>query len=90
MAMRVSLEDLKSCLLSSPILAYYRFYSNEPFILDTVWSGDSNNIGATLSIVQERHERVITYRVKRLGQSKANYNATNGELVAILYFVKHY
>ncbi len=88
--MRVSLEDLKSCLLSSPILTYYRFYSNEPFILDTVWSGDSNNIGATLSIVQERHKRVITYRVKRLGQSQANYNATNGELVAILYFVKHY
>ncbi len=40
--------------------------------------------------MQDGKERVIAYGAKKLGQSKANYNATKGELVAILYFTKHY
>ncbi len=89
-AMKKSFHELKSRLLAAPILAYPRFDSDEPFILDTDWSGESNSIGATLSQVQDGKERVIAYGAKKLGQSQANYNATKGELVAILYFTKHY
>ncbi len=59
--MKASFKDLKSRLLSAPILAYPRFDSDEPFILDTDWSGDSNSIGASLSQVQDGQERVVAY-----------------------------
>jgi hypothetical protein len=43
-----SFEQLKSNLLHAPILAYPRFDSEYPFILDSDWSQENQAIGAVL------------------------------------------
>ncbi len=88
--MRNSFEALKAELLKSPVLAYPRFNSDEPFILDTDWSGEANTISAALSQEQDGRERVIMYGAKKLHSSQANYGATKGEMVAIFYFVRQW
>ncbi len=87
--MRDSFTTLKAHLLKAPILAYPDFESDEPFIFDTDWCGDTNSIGATLSQVQRGKERTILYAAHKLAASQASYNATKGELVAIVFFVNH-
>jgi hypothetical protein len=52
---------LKQALLTSPVLAYPQFDSEEPFILDTDWSGDANTIGGVLSQKQCGREKMIAY-----------------------------
>jgi hypothetical protein len=42
-------EQLKSLLLHAPILAYPRFDSKHPFILDTDWSQENRAVRAVLS-----------------------------------------
>lgn len=79
---------LRQSLTKAPILAYPQFDSEEPFILDTDWSHDSNTIGAVLSQKQDGHERVICYGAKKLGKSALNYPPTKGELQAVIYFMK--
>ncbi len=88
--MTASFEQLKQRLQSAPILAYPRFESEEPFILDTDWSHDANAIGGVLSQVQDGKERVIQYGSKKLSKSQRSYGATKGELTAFLYFAKHW
>jgi hypothetical protein len=44
-----SFEQLKSNLLHAPILAYPRFDSKHPFILDMDWSQENRAVGAVLS-----------------------------------------
>ena len=83
-------QELKERLVQAPILAYPRFDSNEPFILDTDWSLENEAIGAVLSQVQDGHERVIAYGAKRLTKSQRNYPATKGELSAVIHFIRHW
>ena len=83
-------ETLKEKLLTAPILAYPRFNSPEPFILDTDWCQDGNAIGGVLSQVQDGVEKVIMYGGKKLSAAQKNYAATKGELSALLYFVKNW
>ena len=71
-------------------MAYPRFDSDEPFVLDTDWSKDHQTIGAILSQRQEGFERVIAYGAKKLEKSKHNYSAHKGELWAVIYFVKYF
>ncbi len=89
-AMTAAFEELKQRLQAAPILAYPRFKSEEPFILDTDWSQDANAIGGVLSQVQDGKERVIQYGSKKLSKSQRSYGATKGELTAFLYFAKHW
>ena len=81
-------ETLKKKLLSSPILAYPQFDSDQPFILDTDWSRDHNSIGGVLSQVQNDRERVILYGAKRLNTSQANYSSNKGEIFAVIHFIR--
>ena len=66
--MRSSFTELKSRLVQAPVLAYPRFHSDEPFILDTDWSQESGTIGGVLSQVQDGKERAILYGAKKLSQ----------------------
>lgn len=88
--MEEAFQILKTCLLSAPILAYPRFDSKEPFILDTDWSQDNATIGAVLSQKQEGQERVICYGSKKLSKGRANYAPTKGELYGVIFFVQHF
>ena len=81
-------EALKKSLLSAPILAYPRFHSKEPFILDTDWSQGSNAIAGVLSQVQDGKERVIAYGGKKLSKAQQKYDPFKGELTALLHFVR--
>ena len=86
--MKKSFEDLKDRLTQAPILAYPRFDSNEPFIMDTDWSQDNGAVGGVLSQMQDGQERVIMYGGKKMNKAQMNYSATKGELSALLYFMK--
>ena len=81
-------EELKSRLCSAPILAFPDFNSEEPFILDTDFSGKS--IGAVLSQKQDGKEHVIAYGAKKLLPRECSYSSNKGELLAAVYFVEKF
>jgi len=87
-AMTDSFQQLKKALLTAPILAYPRFDSPEPFILDTDWSQDAATVGAVLSQRQGGQERVICYGAKKLPAAGKNYASQKGELAAVIYFMR--
>ena len=87
-AFRKAFDILKQRLITAPILAYPRFDSPEPFILDTDWSAVNNAIGGVLSQVQDGKERVIAYGGKKMSKAQANYSPFKGELAALLHFAK--
>ena len=78
--------NLKRCLTTAPILGYPD--PETVFILDTDASGCS--IGGVLSQMQDGKERVIAYGSKVLSKEERNYWVTRRELVAVVYFIKHY
>ena len=86
--MREVFDILKAKLLSYPILAYPRFRSTEPFILDTDWSQEHNCVGAVLSQKQDGQERVILYGAKKLPSTVRGYSPTIGEMKAVITFVQ--
>ena len=59
-------KELTHCLTTDPILAFP--YYNLPFSLDTDASG--TGIGAVLSQVQEREERVVAYASRTLSKQE--------------------
>jgi hypothetical protein len=69
-AMAASYQKLKQALLTSPVLAYPQFESQEPFILDTDWSGAANKIGGVLSQKQAGGEKVIVNRAQKISRSQ--------------------
>lgn len=89
-SMTASFYELRDLLVSAPILGYPQFDSDEPFVLDTDWSGDHRAIGAVLSQKQDGQERVIAYGSKKLNNAQASYTANRGELYAIIYFLNHF
>ena len=88
--MKSSFDRMKRALMEAPILAYPRFEEENPFILDTDWSQETNTIGAVLSQEQDGEERVISYGAKKLSKSQQNYPPTKGELCAVIYFMRHW
>ena len=82
-----SFEQLKKELINPPILAFPNFHSDEPFVLDTDWSGDPGAIGAVLSQKQDGVERVICYGGRKLRKSERNYSSNKGELLAVIHFI---
>ena len=79
-------EELKSRLVSAPILAYPN--QEDLFILDT--DASDTAIGAVLSQSQEGHEWVILYGSKALSREERNYCVTRKELLAVVHFVEAY
>jgi len=88
--MKADFQRLRNALVEAPILAYPRFDSPEPFILDTDWSQENQAIGGVLSQKQDGEERMIAARGKKLNNAQRNYPPTKGELYAAVYFVQKY
>lgn len=78
---------LKSKLASAPILGYPDVNEGN-FILDTDASSDT--IGAVLSQIQNGQERVIAYGSRTLSTAEKNYCVTRKEMLALVFFVKHF
>ena len=85
---RSAFWTLKENLAKSPVLAYPRFDSDQPFILDTDWSHEPGAIGAVLSQVQDGEERVLAYGARKLNKAEANYSSHKGELLSVIYFLR--
>jgi hypothetical protein len=82
-----SFEQLKSNLLHGPILAYTRFDSEHPFILDTDWSQENQDVGAVLSQFQNGKERVIAYVTSKLTVAQSACHSTKGEMAAAIIYI---
>ncbi|KAL5516223.1 hypothetical protein EMCRGX_G001504 [Ephydatia muelleri] len=79
-------EELKSRLVSPPILAYPDF--KQPFLLHTDASDAA--IGAVLSQVQGGTERVIAYWSRKLQKAERNYSTTEREALAVVVSLKEF
>ena len=79
-------EELKSRLVSPPILAYPDF--KLPFLLQT--DASDTAIGAVLSQVQEGTERVIAYWSRKLQKAERNYSTTEREALAVVASLKEF
>lgn len=79
-----SFEECKTLLCNKPILNYPDF--SKPFVLTT----DASNyaIGAILS--QNPNDLPISYASRTLNKAEINYSATEKELLAIIWAVKHF
>ena len=81
-----SFEALKVALTSPPVLAMPQ--DQGEFILDT--DAAQASIGAVLSQVQAGEERVVAYASRTLDRREQNYCVLRRELLAIVFFLKHY
>ena len=79
-------ETLKDALTSPPILAMPN--DTDEFILDT--DASNHTIGAVLSQVQGRVERVIAYASRTLDKREVNYCITRKELLSIVHSLKYF
>jgi hypothetical protein len=81
-------EQLKSNLLHAPILAYPRFDSEHPFILDKDWIQENRAVGAVLSQFQNGKERNIAYGASKLTIAQSAYHSTKGEMAAAIIYIR--
>ena len=66
------MDTLKEKLTTAPILAFPDFSLSFSFQTDECSTG----LGATLTQVQDRHERIIAYASRNLNKAKRNYTVT--------------
>ena len=83
---QLSFEQLRNRLVSAPILAYPDF--TKEFVLDT--DASDVGIGAVLSQVTEKGERVIAYASRALTKPERRYSVTRRELLAVVVFTQHF
>ena len=80
-------NDCKQMLISGPILRYPDF--DKPFILKTDASDFA--LGAVLSQrIEDSKEHPIAYASRTLNDTECNWSATEKELAAIVWAVKHF
>jgi deoxyadenosine/deoxycytidine kinase len=84
---QVAFDTLKQCLTSSPILKQPNPKSGG-WILYTDWS--SVAIGAILAQQDGDNTHVISYGSRRLSKHERNYAPSEGEALAVVYFVEYY
>ncbi|KAK3100422.1 hypothetical protein FSP39_019732 [Pinctada imbricata] len=77
---------LKEALTTSPVLAYPK--PGLQFVLDT----DASNyaLGAVLSQIEDRKEKVIAYMSKALNKHEVAYCVTRKELLAVIVALKNF
>ena len=81
-----AMNTLKTKLTSAPILTYP--IDSDSFILDC--DACDFGIAGVISQIQDGVEKVIAYGSKTLSKAEGRYCVTRKELLAIVYFVKHY
>lgn len=79
-------EKVKLALTNAPVLVIPNL--EDTFILDTDASDQA--IGAVLSQVQNKHERVIAYASSALTQEQKRYCTTRKELLAVVKFTRQF
>ena len=77
---------LKEKLTTAPLLRRPDF--NHPFILQTDWQ--PAGMGAILSQEIDGIEHVIAYAIKSLNVHKQHYAPTEGELLAVMWAIRHF
>ena len=77
-------DELKSRLLSAPILSFPDF--EKPFIPDT--DACQYGIGAVLSQDHDGEEKVVAYGSRTLSKAERKYCVTRKELLAVVTFTK--
>ena len=79
----MAFQDLKNCLVNSPILAFPN--SKDIFVLDC----DASQLGirGVLSQVQNSEEKVIAYASHTLNKAQQQYCTTKRELLAVVTFM---
>ena len=82
----LAFNSLKQNLMSAPVLGYPQ--TGSTFYLDT--DASKNGIGAVLSQKQREVERVIAYGSRSLTKAERNYCVTRRELLALVYFMRHF
>ena len=86
---KTAATSLKNEVASAPIMGHPDFSRDaKPFIVDTDFSQNNRAIGGVLSQEQSNKERVIQFGAKRLTKSQAKYSPFQGELAAVLHFLK--
>ncbi|KAK4469996.1 hypothetical protein MN116_000019 [Schistosoma mekongi] len=83
-------EELKAKLAAAPILGFPdTSLGPGPFILDT--DASDHAIGAVLSQISPGgQEKVISYGSRKLDKREVNYSTTRREMLALVYFMKHF
>ena len=88
-ACEAAFQALKRSLASAPVMAYPQFEDSAgAFILDTDASNVS--IGAVLSQIQDGTERPIGYGSRVLTKAERNYDASDREALALVYFAEYF
>ena len=79
-------QDLKDCLIKSPVLAFPN--RTGMFILDS--DASLHGIGGVLSQIQNDEEEVIAYASRTLNPAQQQYCTTKRELLAVVTFMRHF
>lgn len=79
-------EDIRSCLVSSPVLSCPDF--NKPFTI----ACDASNVGvgAVLSQDADEGEVVVAYGSRTLSRQEQNYSTTERECLAVIWAVERF
>ena len=83
-----SFTKVKGILSTYPILSFPRYGPNDEFILTTDASEDG--VGAVLSQIQDGEEKCLGYGSSSFSKAQSKYTATEKELAAVRYGVKHF
>ena len=95
-------DELKQALTHAPLLAHPRFdnLKEEPFVMDTDWSEETQCISAALhqrqwqSMLEKAEmklvERPIAFMSKKLPEATKSYTPMKGELAAVIYYLEYF
>lgn len=87
-ACRHAFHKIINILSSYPVLSFPRFGQKDEFIVTT--DGSGAGMGAVLSQVQDGEERPLGYASASFNPAQHKYSATEKELAALRFGIKHF